>query len=56
MAFAETIDSTRYTFAEHVTLTSKEQCTNGGWATADAPAYRNQGECVSSFAKVKSKK
>ena len=44
---------TRYTFAEHVTLTSKDQCKNGGWATSTKPVYKNQGECVSSFAKAK---
>jgi hypothetical protein len=44
---------TRYTFAEHVTLTGKDQCKNGGWATSTKPVYKNQGECVSSFAKSK---
>lgn len=42
-----------YTFRDSVTLTSKDQCKNGGWATAEYPAYKNQGECVSSFAKNK---
>jgi hypothetical protein len=42
-----------YTFRKSVTLTSKDQCKNGGWSTAEYPAYRNQGECVSSFAKNK---
>jgi hypothetical protein len=41
---------TRYTFAADVTLTSKEQCKNGGWATSTQPVYKNQGDCVSSFA------
>jgi hypothetical protein len=40
----------RYTF-EHVRLTSKQQCKDGGWSTSTDPAFRNQGECVSSFAK-----
>lgn len=44
---------TRYTFAEHVILTSKDQCKKGGWATSTKPVYKNQGECVSSFAKAK---
>jgi hypothetical protein len=34
-----------------VTLASKDQCKNGGWAAGTAPTYRNQGECVSFFAK-----
>ena len=46
---------TRYTFAEHVVLDSKEQCKNGGWATSTKPVYKNQGECVSSFATAKAK-
>jgi hypothetical protein len=44
---------TTYTFAEHVTLTSKNQCKNGGWATSTKPVYKNQGDCVSSFASKK---
>jgi len=43
----------RYTFAEHVVLTSKDQCKSGGWATSTKPAFRNQGDCVSSFASKK---
>ena len=42
-----------YTFAAAVTLTDKDQCKSGGWATANAPSYKNQGECVSSFASKK---
>ncbi|WP_029430308.1 hypothetical protein [Blastococcus sp. URHD0036] len=44
---------TRYTFAETVTLESKNECKNGGWATSTDPVFRNQGECVSSFARTK---
>lgn len=44
---------TRYTFAADVKLTSKEECKNGGWATSTMPTYKNQGECVSSFASAK---
>jgi hypothetical protein len=44
---------TRYTFAESVVLTDKEQCKRGGWATSTSPEFRNQGECVSSFASAK---
>ncbi|WP_336031850.1 hypothetical protein [Geodermatophilus sp. FMUSA9-8] len=43
---------TRYTFAEHVRLSTKNQCKNGGWATSTLPEFRNQGECVASFAKA----
>ncbi|PWW24967.1 hypothetical protein JD79_04161 [Geodermatophilus normandii] len=43
---------TRYTFARDVELTGKQQCKNGGWATSTLPVFRNQGECVSSFAKA----
>jgi hypothetical protein len=45
-------NSTRYTFAADVTLSSKDQCKNGA-ATSTAPTYKNQGDCVSSFAKNK---
>jgi hypothetical protein len=47
---------THYTFADDVTLTSKDECKDGGWATSYPTTYKNQGECVSSFAKSKSKK
>ena len=42
---------TRYTFAVHVTLTAKQDCKNGGWATSTKPVFRNQGECVASLAR-----
>ena len=32
-----------------VTLTSKNECKNGGWATSTSPVFRNQGACVSYF-------
>jgi hypothetical protein len=44
---------TEYTFAESVKLTGKDQCKRGGWATSTSPEFRNQGECVSSFASSK---
>lgn len=31
--------------------TPKDLCKNGGWASATNPSFRNQGECVSYFAK-----
>ena len=43
----------RYTFAEPMVLTSKEQCKKGGWATSTSPVFKNQGDCVSSFASNK---
>lgn len=46
-------DGTRYTFAASVTLTSKDQCKKGGWATSTDPTYKNQGDCVSHFASGK---
>jgi hypothetical protein len=44
---------TRYTFAADVVLTSKDQCKKGGWATSTSPVFKNQGDCVSSFASAK---
>lgn len=46
---------TSYTFAEHVVLESKNDCKSGGWKTSTKPEFRNQGECVSSFASAKAK-
>ena len=46
---------THYTFAEDVRLTSKDGCKDGGWATSTQPTYKNQGECVSHFAKMSPK-
>ncbi|MBM7805125.1 hypothetical protein JOD57_000962 [Geodermatophilus bullaregiensis] len=43
---------TTHRFARHVELANKQQCKNGGWATSTKPVFRNQGECVSSFAKA----
>jgi hypothetical protein len=45
-----------YTFRPSVTLTAKGDCYDDGWKTGEYPSYKNQGECVSSFAKSKSKK
>lgn len=43
-------NGTRYTFANDVTLTGKDQCKKGGWATSTQPVFKNQGDCVSYFA------
>jgi hypothetical protein len=44
---------TRYTFAKDVVLTSKDQCKKDGWRTSTQPVFKNQGDCVSSFASSK---
>lgn len=44
---------TRYTFAKPVVLASAQECKDGGWATSTKPVFRNQGECVSSFASAR---
>jgi hypothetical protein len=43
----------RYTFSTPVVLASKDQCKSGGWATSTKPVFKNQGDCVSSFASKK---
>ena len=48
-----TFAGAKYTFAKDVKLTSKNDCKNGGWATSTIPVYKNQGDCVSSFASEK---
>lgn len=47
-------NGTRYTFAQHTILPGKNECKDGGWATSTKPFFKNQGECVSSFASAKS--
>jgi hypothetical protein len=34
-------------------LAGKDDCKNGGWASSTAPAFKNQGDCVSHFASAK---
>lgn len=46
-------DGDRYTFRNSITLTNKDQCKDGGWTSSELPTYKNQGQCVSSFAKKK---
>jgi hypothetical protein len=48
---AITFAGTRYTFAEDVVLSGKDQCKGSGWATSTMPAFANQGQCVSYFAR-----
>lgn len=42
-----------YNFEQNHVITNKDQCKDGRWATSAAPVYKNQGECVSSFASKK---
>lgn len=46
-------NGTTYTFAASVVLTSKDQCKSNGWKTSTSPVFKNQGDCVSSFASAK---
>lgn len=41
---------TTYDFEPVIKVTSKDQCKNGGWETSNTPVFKNQGDCVSSFA------
>ena len=52
---AITFAGTRYTFAEKVVLTAKDQCKDGGWATSTSPVFTNQGQCVSSFVSARNR-
>ena len=40
-----------YDFEPDVVLAGKDDCKKGGWATSTAPVFRNQGACVSYFAR-----
>jgi len=42
--------TTVYDFEHAVILTGKDECKDGGWMTSTSPSFRNQGDCVSSFA------
>lgn len=41
------------TFGFGVVLDGAAECKDGGWATSTAPSYRNQGDCVSAFARTR---
>jgi hypothetical protein len=45
-----TFNDTTYDFEVGRAPTSKDDCKDGGWATFDDPAFKNQGDCVSFFA------
>ncbi len=43
---------TVYDFEQDLTtLADKEACKDGGWMNSEVPVFKNQGQCVSSFAK-----
>lgn len=43
-------DTTVYDFEPVITVADKEGCKNGGWMASNSPVFKNQGDCVSSFA------
>lgn len=43
-------DVTTYDFEHLTVLGDKTACKEGGWMTSEAPAFKNQGDCVSYFA------
>ena len=40
-----------YDFEPTVVLGGRQECKDGGWATSTKPQFRNQGQCVSYFAR-----
>lgn len=42
-----TSDVTTYDFEPTLTVTNKNDCKMNGWMTFNAPAFKNQGDCVS---------
>lgn len=40
-----------YNFEAAIVLNSAEDCKQGGWAASTSPAFTNQGQCVSYFAR-----
>jgi hypothetical protein len=48
-------ERTTYDFEPALSPASKDDCKNGGWQQFNAPAFKNQGDCVSSFAPGKNK-
>lgn len=51
VVIATAADTTMYDFEDDPTvLGGKDECKNGGWMTSEAPMFKNQGDCVSSFA------
>jgi len=52
-AFA--FDETLYDFEPVISPATKDDCKNGGWQQSNTPVFKNQGDCVSSFAPGKNK-
>lgn len=51
VVIATASDTTTYDFEDDPTvLGGKDECKHGGWMTSEAPVFKNQGDCVSSFA------
>jgi len=48
--FATASETKVFDFEPTITFTDKDQCKNGGWMNSNNPVYKNQGDCVSSFA------
>ena len=50
--FGTASDTTTFNFESTVAPpTDKDQCKNGGWQQFNAPAFKNEGDCVSSVSK-----
>lgn len=47
---AFTFNETTFDFEPTVSVSDKDACKNDGWKTSNTPVYKNQGDCVSSFA------
>jgi len=43
-------NQTTYDFEPTIKVSSKDACKKDGWMTSNTPEYKNQGDCVSSFA------
>lgn len=50
VVYTTNMDTTTFDFEPVVQLINKDQCKNGGWMTSNAVVFKNQGDCVSSFA------
>ena len=55
LTFGAGSDSVTYDFEPLVSPANKDACKNGGWQTFNNPTFKNQGDCVSSFAPGKNK-
>lgn len=39
-------NDTTYNFEPVISVTTKEDCKNGGWQKSNSPVFRNQGDCI----------